>query len=91
MTDAELALDKRRAAIENRRQVLALDSTLISAYHIARGLNELLRMLDSSGGRFSQEERAVLHTAHLHAHMTFDTLNRIVIDDGNQANRKNPD
>ncbi len=85
----EQRLKNRRAVMEERRVNLALDATLTAAYLAARTLNELMRILDTNGGRFTAEERATIHTAHGHAHLAFNTLNGIVEDDGNQSNRKN--
>lgn len=85
----ESALVNRRIHMAERRTELALDSSLTAAYNVARGLNELLRMLDAGGGRFSEDERVKIHNAHGHAHMAFDCLNTIVEDAGNASNQKN--
>jgi len=83
MEKARLA--EKRVGILTRRLHLKMDAAMLSAYHLAKGLTELLNTISTGDNRFSEDELAKIRAAHKAASFAYTELNQIVIDNGNQT------
>ena len=80
--NCEKALTFQRQATERKMSV-----AMMAAYHMSKGLAELLGMVNQTPMGFLERERVAIQEAHEHAFAVFHALNSIIEDYGNQPSR----